>query len=112
MVFEVLAVQLLGDIAIAGFRDGWAEYLAPGESRVGRVGGRLVASYCDEGGEVHSVSAHCTHLGCAVAFNNAERSWDCPCHGSRFALDGSVLHGPATEPLKVTTAAQTPPRQA
>ena len=108
----VVARHLVGDIATAALRDGSAESLAPGESRVGRVGGRLVASYCDESGQVHSVSAHCTHLGCAVAFNNAERSWDCPCHGSRFALDGSVLHGPATEPLRLTTTAQAPPREA
>ncbi|KRE42967.1 hypothetical protein ASG74_11520 [Knoellia sp. Soil729] len=99
----VVARHLLGDIAAAALRDGSSSSLVPGESRVGRVGGRLVASYCDEVGQVHSVSAHCTHLGCVVAFNDAERSRDCPCHGSRFALDGSVLHGPATEPLQAST---------
>jgi Rieske Fe-S protein len=48
---------------------------------------------------VHSVSARCTHLGCIVSWNNAERSWDCPCHGSRFGVDGDVLQGPAVKPL-------------
>jgi Rieske Fe-S protein len=46
------------------------------------------------------VAPVCTHLGCQVNFNAAERSWDCPCHGSRFAVDGSVLHGPAVHRLE------------
>ena len=45
------------------------------------------------------MSAACTHLGCIVAFNTAERSWDCPCHGSRFTIDGEVLEGPAVDDL-------------
>ena len=51
-------------------------------------------------GALHAVSATCTHLGCIVHFNDAERSWDCPCHGSRFGTDGVVLHGPAMSPLE------------
>jgi Rieske Fe-S protein len=49
---------------------------------------------------LHAVSPSCTHLGCHVNFNAAERSWDCPCHGSRFAPDGSVLQGPAVHRLE------------
>ena len=49
---------------------------------------------------VHGVSAICTHLGCQVSFNAAERSWDCPCHGSRFAPYCTVLQGPAVNPLE------------
>jgi Rieske Fe-S protein len=49
---------------------------------------------------VHAVSVRCTHLGCDVRFNFAERSWDCPCHGSRFDVDGAVLEGPAVDPLE------------
>jgi glycine/D-amino acid oxidase-like deaminating enzyme/nitrite reductase/ring-hydroxylating ferredoxin subunit len=73
--------------------------LAPGDAKVTRMDGALVAAYRADDGRLHTVSAHCTHLGCLVAFNNAEKSWDCPCHGSRFGVDGSVLHGPATRPL-------------
>jgi Rieske Fe-S protein len=53
-----------------------------------------------EDGTLHAVSLRCTHMGCLVRFNAAERSWDCPCHGSRFAVDGSVLEGPAVQPLE------------
>ncbi len=58
-----------------------------------------VAGYRDEDGKLHAVSARCTHLGCQVAWNGAERTWDCPCHGSRFTVDGEILEGPATSPL-------------
>ena len=74
--------------------------LAPGEGDVVRHGGRKVAAYRDPAGRVHAVSAGCTHLGCDVEWNSAEKSWDCPCHGSRFGTDGSVLNGPATRPLE------------
>lgn len=77
--------------------------LAPGEAKVTRYGGELVAAYREPGGELHAVNAHCTHLGCLVAFNNAEKTWDCPCHGSRFGLDGSVIQGPAVRALPKKT---------
>jgi glycine/D-amino acid oxidase-like deaminating enzyme/nitrite reductase/ring-hydroxylating ferredoxin subunit len=73
--------------------------LEPGEGRVVSVKGRQVAVSRDEDGRTHAVSARCTHLGCILAWNSAERSWDCPCHGSRFARDGAVLMGPAVNPL-------------
>ncbi|KWW99958.1 FAD dependent oxidoreductase [Carbonactinospora thermoautotrophica] len=75
------------------------EELAPGEATVCRVRGQLAAVFREESGRLCAVSATCTHRGCVVAFNEAERSWDCPCHGSRFAVDGSVLQGPAVQPL-------------
>jgi Rieske Fe-S protein len=79
-------------------RDSAAD-LAPGEGRVVSRHGRQIAVSKDEEGVVHAVSARCTHLACIVAWNDAERTWDCPCHGSRFARDGSVLQGPAVNPL-------------
>jgi glycine/D-amino acid oxidase-like deaminating enzyme/nitrite reductase/ring-hydroxylating ferredoxin subunit len=75
------------------------EELAPGQAVVKRTDTKLVAAYRSQSGELHTVSARCTHLGCVVSFNNDETSWDCPCHGSRFGVDGSVLQGPAVRPL-------------
>lgn len=74
--------------------------LAPGEAEVLVVGGERVAAYRDDDGGLHAVSAVCTHLGCTVTWNTAETTWDCPCHGSRFTLDGAVLHGPAIKDLE------------
>ena len=72
-----------------------AEALRPGEGRVFRSGLQQVAACRDEGGRLHVRSASCTHLGCIVHWNSAEQCWDCPCHGSQFAPDGTALNGPA-----------------
>jgi glycine/D-amino acid oxidase-like deaminating enzyme/nitrite reductase/ring-hydroxylating ferredoxin subunit len=77
-----------------------AEAVPRGEARVVRDGLGKTGVYRDEDGGVHAVSMRCTHLGCLLRFNAAERSWDCPCHGSRFDVDGAVLEGPATAPLE------------
>ena len=77
------------------------EDLAPGEGDIVRHHGEKVAGYRDEDGTLVAVSATCTHLGCQVNWNRAERSWDCPCHGSRFAPDGTVLQGPAVHRLEL-----------
>jgi glycine/D-amino acid oxidase-like deaminating enzyme/nitrite reductase/ring-hydroxylating ferredoxin subunit len=76
------------------------EQLAPGDGAVVGDGLAQRAVYRDEGGNLKSLSARCTHLGCIVRFNGAEKTWDCPCHGSRFSLDGSVIEGPAVHPLE------------
>jgi glycine/D-amino acid oxidase-like deaminating enzyme/nitrite reductase/ring-hydroxylating ferredoxin subunit len=73
--------------------------LAPGEAGIVSDGDGEWATYVDEEGDVHAVSPTCTHMGCLVAFNRVEKAWECPCHGSRFGLDGAVLQGPATRPL-------------
>ncbi|MEU0004472.1 FAD-dependent oxidoreductase [Streptomyces sp. NPDC006314] len=74
--------------------------LAPGDGAVVRAGGERLAAHRDDAGALHAVSARCTHLGCLVSFNRAERAWECPCHGSRFDVDGKVLQGPAVKPLE------------
>jgi nitrite reductase/ring-hydroxylating ferredoxin subunit len=71
-----------------------------GEGRVVRHGLHKVAAYCDEDGAMHIHSALCTHLKCVVQWNSAEKSWDCPCHGSRFDPYGKVLNGPAITDLE------------
>ena len=73
--------------------------LAPGEGGVIAEGEDQLAVWCDDAGDLHALSAACTHMGCAVTWNNAERTWDCPCHGSIFEADGRVRHGPANKPL-------------
>ncbi|MEV4729676.1 FAD-dependent oxidoreductase [Saccharopolyspora sp. NPDC049426] len=75
--------------------------LKPGTAAVIREGAERTGVYCDHGGLLHCVSMRCTHLGCLVRFNEAETTWDCPCHGSRFTVDGTVLEGPAVNPLPV-----------
>jgi len=78
--------------------------LAPGEAAILRIDGRNVAGFRDEKGALHAVSAACTHMGCILGWNETDRTWDCPCHGSRFALDGSVIHGPAVTALEPVDA--------
>ncbi|MET9291366.1 FAD-dependent oxidoreductase [Streptomyces sp. NPDC003077] len=79
---------------------GSAARVAPGTGAVVREGARHWAVYRDEDGTAHEVSARCTHLGCLIAFNPGEKTWECPCHGSRFDTDGRVLQGPANRPLE------------
>jgi glycine/D-amino acid oxidase-like deaminating enzyme/nitrite reductase/ring-hydroxylating ferredoxin subunit len=93
-----VARRFVGD-RIAGLVAPDAGELAPGEGGIVKLGRDRVAAYRDEEGRLHARSPACTHLGCLVAFNTAERTWDCPCHGSRFAVDGSVVQGPALEDL-------------
>jgi Rieske Fe-S protein len=70
------------------------------EGKILRLDGRKVAAYRDEKGHVTLCSPVCTHLKCIVTWNNAEKTWDCPCHGSRFKPTGEVLSGPAEEALE------------
>lgn len=73
--------------------------LRAGEGAIVDLGDRVVAASRDDRGRIVCVSPTCTHLGCRVVWNGAERTWDCPCHGSRFDASGEVLAGPAAAPL-------------
>lgn len=74
--------------------------IAPGEGAVLEQGEQKIAVWKSPAGKAHAFDASCTHMGCTVTWNNADRTWDCPCHGSMFTHDGEVIHGPAAKPLK------------
>ena len=74
--------------------------LAPGEARVVEFENQKLAIYKSPEGVVHALNPICTHLKCEVKWNNAERTWDCPCHGTRYDYDGRVITGPADQDLE------------
>jgi Rieske Fe-S protein len=110
LTLRASAVRLVKENAVAGLRfvgdkitkrgSRSIEELQPGEADIVRLDGETVAAYCDDNGVLSAVSPTCTHLGCQVSWNRAERSWDCPCHGSRFTPAGEVLQGPAVHRLE------------
>ena len=69
--------------------------LLPGHGGIVAIDGKKYACYRDEAGELHQISARCSHMGCELTWNPDEKSWDCPCHGSRFDVDGRLLDNPA-----------------
>lgn len=78
------------------------EEIGKEEGGIVTTGDHKAAVYRDRKGAVHAMSARCTHMGCTVKWNPADKTWDCPCHGSRFAADGAVVNGPASRPLEST----------
>jgi len=92
-----VALRFFGDRVV---KRGSADEIGPGEGRIVGAGLGQRAAYRDDDGTLHELSARCTHLGCIVNWNSAERTWDCPCHGSRFAATGEVIEGPAVRPLR------------
>ena len=86
------------DYVTSGDIDSESE-LKPGQGAIVREGVSKIAAYRDEGGQLHKLSAVCPHLGCIVAWNSTELTWDCPCHGSRFSAEGHVYQGPANSDL-------------
>lgn len=73
--------------------------LAKGEGKVVKLHGNKYGAYRDDEDKVHLVDITCTHVGCELKWNDGEKSWDCPCHGSRFSYDGEILEGPAVNKL-------------
>jgi glycine/D-amino acid oxidase-like deaminating enzyme/nitrite reductase/ring-hydroxylating ferredoxin subunit len=95
---NLTAVRNLAEYAMPGEITSVDE-LKQGEGAILRQGLSKIAAYRNDTGEVVKVSAVCTHLGCHLKWNSFERCWDCPCHGSHFAPDGTVMNGPAIHPL-------------
>ncbi|HSI71165.1 MAG TPA: FAD-dependent oxidoreductase [Gillisia sp.] len=95
--FDV-ASQMLKDWLFKG-KDAELSSINPGEAKIINRDNNKVAVHRTATGEFKAFSAVCTHMGCVVNWNNAEKSWDCPCHGTRFDVDGEVLEGPAFDPL-------------
>lgn len=108
-----VSVRAFGDLAKENLKTlgGYAEWLTAGEvssveeipagsGAILRRGLSKVAAYRDDKGAIHELSAVCPHLGCIVAWNSGERTWDCPCHGSRFDAHGEVINGPAVSGLR------------
>jgi glycine/D-amino acid oxidase-like deaminating enzyme/nitrite reductase/ring-hydroxylating ferredoxin subunit len=91
-----VALRFLGDRVA---KRGDVDEIGLGQGRVVGAGLGQRAVYRDDDGTLHELSARCTHLGCIVNWNTAERTWDCPCHGSRFGATGEVIEGPAVRPL-------------
>ncbi|TRC98379.1 FAD-dependent oxidoreductase [Mesorhizobium sp. WSM4303] len=89
--------NLAGYVLPGGLKS--VDELQPGQGGILRDGLRRIAACCDVDGKLHQHSATCTHSGCEVAWNSTEQCWDCSCHGSHFAPDGTVLNGPAVSPL-------------
>ncbi|MFP4006654.1 MAG: FAD-dependent oxidoreductase [Spirulinaceae cyanobacterium] len=95
--FDV-ATHWFGD-RFKGFANNSFDKVKTNEGKILTLNNQKVAAYRDNNDRVHAVSAVCPHLGCVVSWNNGEKSWDCPCHGSRFSCDGELLRGPAVKDL-------------
>jgi glycine/D-amino acid oxidase-like deaminating enzyme/nitrite reductase/ring-hydroxylating ferredoxin subunit len=95
---DAVAGHLVGD-RLKTLNPPDADSLAAGEGGIVRLDGDKVAAYRHEDGSLSAVSPVCRHIGCLVSFNRAERTWDCPCHGSRYTLDGKVIQGPSVHDL-------------
>ncbi|MBF0208409.1 MAG: FAD-dependent oxidoreductase, partial [Oligoflexia bacterium] len=74
--------------------------IAAGSGSIAHINGKDLAVYRDDDNKIYALSPVCRHLGCRLRYNEAERSWDCPCHGSRYGVDGNILHGPALKTLE------------
>jgi nucleotide-binding universal stress UspA family protein/nitrite reductase/ring-hydroxylating ferredoxin subunit len=94
-----LAHRAPRDLLIAKTVDRTLEDLAPGHGGVVDVNGNKLAVYIETDGTVLALSPRCAHMGCTVDWNDADKTWDCPCHGSRYRFNGEVVHGPATRGL-------------
>jgi nitrite reductase/ring-hydroxylating ferredoxin subunit len=99
VVPDKVSHQATCDVLIVNTVGRTPEDLEPGEGAIVEVGGKKVAAYRDDRGELVLLSPKCKHLGCTVGWNHRAKTWDCPCHGSRYESDGAVKNGPTRHPL-------------
>jgi glycine/D-amino acid oxidase-like deaminating enzyme/nitrite reductase/ring-hydroxylating ferredoxin subunit len=101
-------MQIVGDLVADFISSPESDFtrITPGEGEVIKIEGKHLAVYRNDNDEVYAVSAICPHMGCTVHWNKFEKSWDCPCHGSRFDIAGEVLEGPAIKALEVFAVKQ------
>lgn len=95
---EVAAELVKGVFDLSAPRS--VDHLNAGEATITHQKGKRVGVYKDEKQTLYAVDTTCTHMGCKTHWNGADKTWNCPCHGSRFHYDGKVLEGPAKEPLR------------
>ncbi|GCC50450.1 FAD-dependent oxidoreductase [Chryseotalea sanaruensis] len=93
-------VKQLMSKALSLYEDKNFESIPPGEGKVLKIDNHPIGVYSDGVDSIHIVSAVCTHMKCIVKWNTAEKSWDCPCHGARYSIQGKVLNGPADHDLE------------
>ena len=74
--------------------------LKEGEGKIIDIDGEKVGAYKDKDGKIYTVSSKCAHLGCELIWNNLDKTWDCPCHGSRYDYRGNLIYGPSVKDLK------------
>jgi nucleotide-binding universal stress UspA family protein/nitrite reductase/ring-hydroxylating ferredoxin subunit len=96
---NAVAHEVATDVLIVKTTERSLEDLALGTGGVVDVEGRELAVFRDDDGAYHALVPKCTHLGCMVGWNGTDRTWDCPCHGSRYAISGEVIRGPAAKAL-------------
>lgn len=84
---------LIGDRILPTHKE--ASQIAPGEGAIVKIEGERVAAYRDQNGTLYTLDPSCKHMGCIVSWNDAEKTWDCPCHGSRYKATGEIIHSPA-----------------
>jgi nucleotide-binding universal stress UspA family protein/nitrite reductase/ring-hydroxylating ferredoxin subunit len=99
-----VAHQVPCDVLIVNTAGRSLHDLEPGEGAIVEVEGTKVAAYREESGAFITLSPKCKHMGCTVGWNHRAKSWDCPCHGSRYERDGSVRNGPTRHPLDPVAA--------
>lgn len=93
-------VEVAADYIKGKFISGSSELPKKDEGKTISIHGKRYGAYRDKEDHLYIVDITCTHLGCELSFNSGEKTWDCPCHGSRFSYEGDILNGPAVKPLK------------